>query len=71
MAYVNASCSAHVSLGDRIATLAKAVNDYRLRRALYNQTRNELMSLSDRDLADLGLNRTMIDDVAASAAYGK
>lgn len=70
MAYVH-SARVHVGLGDRFAALVKTVQDFRLRRAMFNQTRRELLALSDRDLSDLGLNRTMIDEVAATAAYGQ
>jgi uncharacterized protein YjiS (DUF1127 family) len=35
----------------------------------YRATLNELGALSDRDLADLGLHRAMIADVARDAAY--
>ncbi|QBF31237.1 DUF1127 domain-containing protein [Thalassococcus sp. S3] len=40
-----------------------------LRRKLYRETLNELSSLSNRDLADLGLNRSMLKRVAWQAAY--
>lgn len=36
----------------------------------YRQTIRELSSLSDRGLADLGLNRSMIKALAREAAYG-
>lgn len=35
----------------------------------YRTTLNELESLSDRELADLGLARTMLRSVAYKAAY--
>ena len=38
-------------------------------RRMYNQTIRELNSLSDRELNDLGLCRSMISDVARSAVY--
>ena len=41
------------------------------RRRVYVQTVAELEALSDRDLADLGLHRSMISAVAKDAAYGK
>ena len=37
----------------------------------YHRTLNELSALSDRDLADLGLDRSGIRAVAHEAAYGK
>jgi len=36
---------------------------------LYRQTVNELSALSNRELADLGLNYSMIKRVAYQAAY--
>ncbi len=36
----------------------------------YRRTVNELTSLSDRELADLGINRSMIGSIATDAAYG-
>lgn len=39
------------------------------RRKVYRQTLNELMSLSDRELNDLGLNRSVLRSVAYQAAY--
>ncbi len=43
--------------------------DARLKRA-YSRTHNELSALSSTDLADIGLNRSMIDAVAYEATYG-
>ncbi len=37
---------------------------------LFRRTRAELAGLSDRELADLGLNRSMITSVAHEAVYG-
>jgi uncharacterized protein YjiS (DUF1127 family) len=44
----------------------KAIADWRS----YRQTYEELEALSDRELADLGLSRHSIRDVAREAAYG-
>ena len=41
------------------------------RYTLYRNTLRELDSLSDRDLLDLGLSRSMVETVAHDAAYGK
>lgn len=40
------------------------------KRAIFNLTRRELSSLSDRELSDLGLNRSMINSIAHENAYG-
>lgn len=38
---------------------------------VYRNTVAELAALSNRDLADLGLSRSMISTIAHEAAYGK
>ena len=48
------------------ARISKAVADYRL----YRTTLDELDSLSDRELADLGLSRLSVRDVAYESVYG-
>jgi uncharacterized protein YjiS (DUF1127 family) len=53
-----------------IATLMGNVRDSMARRAVYRQTLRELNDLSNRDLADLGLNRGVIRSVAYEAAWG-
>ena len=70
MAYVN-SRSASLSISDRFSSIVKTVKDALARRQLFNRTLSELSALSDRDLADLGLNRASIGDVAREAAYLK
>ncbi|GGE36502.1 DUF1127 domain-containing protein [Actibacterium pelagium] len=39
-------------------------------RKLYLDTINELQSLDDRDLADIGISRGQIEDIARAHAYG-
>ena len=70
MAYVN-SRSASWSVLDRFASVVKMVKEAVEQRRIYVQTVQELSSLTDRDLADLGLSRAMISDVAREAAYTK
>ena len=70
MAYVN-SRSSSVSIADRFAAFFKVGKDAIERRRVYNQTVAELNHLSDRDLADLGLARANISDIAREAAYAK
>ena len=60
-----ASGSIAQRLGDARATLSERFARYRT----YRQTLSELASLSDRDLADLGLHRADIRGVARDAAY--
>lgn len=40
-------------------------------RRVYNQTVAELTQLNDRELADLGISRFSIAELAHEAAYGK
>ena len=50
-----------------LARLQQALADYRAYRAV----RDELDTLTDRDLADIGLSRLTVRDVALAAAYGR
>lgn len=53
-------------LGDMIA----GIQESRARNAVYRQTVRELNALNARDLADLGIHRSMITRIAREAAYG-
>ena len=70
MAYVN-SRSATVSISDRFGAIVKLVKEAIEHRHIYSTTVNELSNLSDRDLADMGISRLAITDVAREAAYSK
>lgn len=56
------------SLLGRLAEFRALVSERFARHRVYRQTVNELASLSDRDLHDLGLHRSMIEEVAREAA---
>lgn len=72
MAYVNSSLRSDVlSFRELVAHPLAALKLMAQRRRVYVQTLTELRALSDRDLADLGLHRSMISAVAKDAAYGK
>ena len=72
MAYVNSTLHAdQLSLREVIAHPFAALRLMAQRRRVYLQTVSELGALSDRDLADLGLHRSMVRAVAKDAAYGK
>jgi uncharacterized protein YjiS (DUF1127 family) len=71
MAYVNSSRAASFSLADRISGFIALTKANLARRAVYNQTVRELLILSDRELADLGISRYDIPAIAREAAYGK
>ncbi len=72
MAYVNSSSrAASFSLADRFSGVLALIKAQIARRAVYNQTVRELVVLTDRELADLGIARVDIPGVAREAAYGK
>ncbi len=54
----------HRAIGLR-AGLAERFGKYRL----YRRTLDELASLSERELADLGIHRSQIREIATQAAY--
>lgn len=70
MAYVNNTRSASPALSAEVGGILKSIKVAIERRAVYARTVRELNSLSDRELADLGISRVSIRDVAAQAAYG-
>lgn len=71
MAYVNSTRVAHSSVFERVSGLFAGFAAAVQRRRVYAQTLNELRALSDRELMDLGISRSMITEIARDAAYGK
>ncbi|EPX76249.1 DUF1127 domain-containing protein [Salipiger mucosus] len=70
MAYATQDTTrAQSGLGNRISAFVEGLRENAARRRLYKQTMSELQSLSDRELGDLGLSRSMIRRVAWQAAY--
>lgn len=69
MAYAFSSAIAAVGRPGQglVARLREALQ----RRTVYNRTVRELNALTTRELADLGMTRSMITRVALEAAYGK
>lgn len=57
----------HSGLHGVFGSLRARIEQYKT----YRSTIRELSSLSDRSLADLGLSRGMIEDLARESAYGK
>lgn len=70
MAFITANHTTSVSLFDRateaFTNLRKANADHRL----FVRTMRELNSLSNRELADLGMSRGGLRSVAYEAVYG-
>jgi uncharacterized protein YjiS (DUF1127 family) len=68
MAYVSSTSHGSLGLRQRFADFVQSVRAARKARAVYLQTLEELSALTDRDLADLGIARISIEDVAREAA---
>jgi uncharacterized protein YjiS (DUF1127 family) len=51
-----------------LAPILHGIGEARRRRAVYARTRDELLALSDRDLADLGIERSRVPEIARRAA---
>lgn len=58
------------SLRGNVIHIWETMRENAAKRAVYRQTVKELESLSNRDLADLGLSRSAIRGIALEAAYG-
>lgn len=70
MAYAtNATNASRSILGGRASELLDGFRATLAKRKLYNNTLRELQGLSDRELADLGLHRSMLRRIAYEAAY--
>ncbi|WP_408648460.1 DUF1127 domain-containing protein [Thalassococcus lentus] len=70
MAYTsNANVSLQSALAARFEEWRMDLRARLARRRVYKQTFGELSALSNRELADLGLNRTEIRRIAYQAAY--
>lgn len=68
MAYVNTNSATAPSLTARIGTaFEKLATRYKQHR-MYRETFNGLSALSNRELADLGLNRSELRHVSREAA---
>jgi uncharacterized protein YjiS (DUF1127 family) len=69
MAFLTDTFSAHSTFGDKIAALWTGIKEENAKRIVYNTTVRELNTLSDRELADLGIHRSMIRRLALDTAY--
>ncbi|AML50457.1 DUF1127 domain-containing protein [Falsihalocynthiibacter arcticus] len=69
MAFATDIRAAETGILDRIIAAYKGLVERHEQYKVYCATFNELNALSGRDLADLGMNRSMISDIALEAAY--
>lgn len=69
MAYVADIRIGGTPLTQRFADMRAAFATAREQRRVYNTTFNELNSLTDRDLTDLGIARSNIAAIAHEAAF--
>ncbi|MCK0119424.1 MAG: DUF1127 domain-containing protein [Yoonia sp.] len=68
MAFITENRTATVTLADRATALFANISEAYAQRKLYKTTYNELQSLTNRELADLGIHRSMIKRIALDAA---
>lgn len=68
MAYVNTNRTAGFNLIERLADLRFAIAHRIARSRAYTTTLNELSAMTDRELADIGIARSMIPEIAMRAA---
>lgn len=69
MAFATDIRATEAGIQDRIIAAYKGLVEKAERYKTYRVTFNELNALSSRELADLGLHRSMIKGVALEAAY--
>ncbi len=70
MAYAtNINTVPHGASASRLSILFSTLRMGLAKRKLYRSTLDELQSLSDRELADLGLHRSGLPRIAYQAAY--
>lgn len=55
----------------RVTGAISSLKEIIARRRLFKRTQRELNALSNRELKDLGMHRSMVTRVAREAAYGK
>jgi uncharacterized protein YjiS (DUF1127 family) len=69
MAYATETRALGMSLAQWIAAVRAALAERMAAYSVYRRTLRELEALSDRELADIGISRDMIGDIARDAAY--
>ncbi|WP_323763713.1 DUF1127 domain-containing protein [Marinovum sp.] len=68
MAYASSNTASGFSFSALLHKSVEAYKTARTRRAVYNRTFDELASLTDRDLADIGVARSNIRAIALKEA---
>ena len=71
MAYVSSGRNQGLSFGARINEIVSLARESLAAYRIYRETHRELSSLSDRELSDLGIARSMITRISMDAAYGE
>lgn len=71
MAYASAHQTRSAGILGSIADAFASLRTAWARSRVYVRTYNELSALSTRELADLGISRSMITRLAYEAAYGR
>jgi hypothetical protein len=71
MTSFNITLPASIPFMDRLSGVHATLSDKMAKRKVFLTTLRELQSLSNRDLADLGLSRAALRGIAMEAAYGK
>ncbi len=71
MAFITDIRTGGTTWAARFAALRAQWAENAAKHKVYRTTVQELDSLSNRDLADLGISRSMIHSLAHEAAYGK
>ncbi|MCB1388832.1 MAG: DUF1127 domain-containing protein [Rhodobacteraceae bacterium] len=71
MAYASAHQTRSTGFFGQIAETVSALRTAWARSRVYVRTYNELNALTSRELADLGISRSMISRLAYEAAYGR
>ncbi|MGV6803121.1 MAG: DUF1127 domain-containing protein [Ruegeria sp.] len=71
MAVLTQSNSVLDQLVHRAKAYAAQYEETRAKHKLFRQTVRELGNLTNRELADLGIDRSMITSIAHDAAYGE
>ena len=64
------NAAAELGFAGRLSAAIQRMQENRARRVIYRQTVRELNALTNRDLADLGISRSMITRLAHEAAWG-